>query len=274
MTLFVVVVAIIAGYSDTNPWAWGTASEASLSTSSMTVLNAWLANLPQVFLSLWYITLNTFCTAMAGAEEWNNLAATKAAKGLRVTDPKGSQRSTYFLQLPYKFATPLITISTLLHWLLSQSFFIVRIDEYDVDGRLADSDLKSACGVSLSSLIVFCGISVGLLVIIWRFGALRMPVLLPPIRSSSLMISAACHPSIKEEQPHLKPVRWSSISEHERCGLAHYSLSSALNDIPATALPGLVTHRNIRRKPVATSRLPGDTTSTVLLNTGVEVSSS
>lgn len=43
-------------------------------------------------------------------------------KGLRVTQPHGYQRSSYFLQLPYRWSLPLIVISGTLHWLLSRVF--------------------------------------------------------------------------------------------------------------------------------------------------------
>lgn len=51
-------------------------------------------------------------------------------KPLRVTAPQGQQRSTYYLHLPYRYSVPLIVTSALLHWLVSQSIFLVRIDEY------------------------------------------------------------------------------------------------------------------------------------------------
>jgi hypothetical protein len=57
-------------------------------------------NVPQLALSLCYLALNSICTSLASAYKWNNMARTR--KSLRVTDPQGQQRSTYFLQLPYK----------------------------------------------------------------------------------------------------------------------------------------------------------------------------
>jgi hypothetical protein len=49
--------------------------------------------------------------------------------GLRVsTNPRGAQRSTYFLQLPYRFGIPIIVATSVLHWLLSQSIFLVSTE--------------------------------------------------------------------------------------------------------------------------------------------------
>lgn len=54
------------------------------------------------------------------AHEWS--AYFTKHKSLRVLSSRqGQQRSTYFLQLPYRYAILLLFLSTLLHWLTSQS---------------------------------------------------------------------------------------------------------------------------------------------------------
>jgi hypothetical protein len=60
------------------------------------------ANLPQGILSFLYLTYNGLFSCMLGAYEWNRFAQFR--KSLRVTAPEGSQRSTYYLQLPYTYA--------------------------------------------------------------------------------------------------------------------------------------------------------------------------
>lgn len=142
-------------------WSWGVSSTATLSFSKASVIateaNALLANTPQVALSLCYMSSSSFCTAIASAQEWNNLGI--ARKGLRVSEPRGEQRSTYFLQLPYKWAVPLGVVSTALHWLLSQTFFLVRFDVYDGDRYLNGFSAGGASGVSfVVFLVVFFGL--------------------------------------------------------------------------------------------------------------------
>ena len=169
------MIAVIIGFIVTNTgnrWDWATASDGALSFSSdsrsasSTLFNAWIANMPQVLLSFCYMNLNSFCTAMTSAKEWNNLAFVR--KSLRVSEPRGQQRSTYFLQLPYRWAMPLIAISTALHWLLSQTFFLVRIDVFNADGESVAykgtsgaQGTRSACGVSNSAFVVFLSCSSG-----------------------------------------------------------------------------------------------------------------
>jgi hypothetical protein len=60
------------------------------------------ANLPQGILSFLYLTYNGLFTCMLGSLEWSGHA--RFRKPLRVTAPVESQRSTYYLQLPYTYA--------------------------------------------------------------------------------------------------------------------------------------------------------------------------
>lgn len=233
MACLVLLLTVFATSSDTmdtgsNSWLWGTASEAALligNSGGTGIFNAWLANFPQVLLSLCYVSLNTLCTAMAGAAEWNKLGDPSERKTLRVTAPKGSQRGTYFLQLPYRWALPLISVSWMLHWLLSQSFFLVRIDRFDRDGTILEDDSRSACGVSLSSLVTFFALGLVLCVSVRSIGEIGMIPRLPPAGSSSLMISAACHPPASEDEPHQREVSWGLITEKHPPFTRYYSLS-------------------------------------------------
>lgn len=233
MACLILLLTVFATSSDSlntggNSWLWGTASEAALligNSGGTGIFNAWLANFPQVLLSLCYVNLNTLCTAMAGAAEWNKLGDPSERKTLRVTAPKGSQRGTYFLQLPYRWALPLVSVSWMLHWLLSQSFFLVRIDRFDGDGDIMADNSKSACGVSLSSLVTFFAVGLALYVTVRSIGEIGMIPRLPPAGSSSLMISAACHPPPSEDEPHQREVSWGLITQKHPPFTRYYSLS-------------------------------------------------
>ena len=211
-------------------WAWGTGSTdyLQLGSSSITAApilwDAWLANVPQLVLSFCYLCVNTICTSMAAAEEWNNLASHK--KGLRVTQPAGSQRSKYFLQLPYRRSLPLMAFSGTLHWLLSQTFFLVRIDFYDRRSVIVESEFRSACDFSTLGLYVLLFAAYLLLGIVGGFGLTSMLTKAPIIASCSLAISASCHLSPNKIDPHLAPVQWGVIEHQVVEGFGHCSLSS------------------------------------------------
>lgn len=80
------------------------------------------ANKPHVFLSACYYNFNGLITRFFVEKEWNSYSL--AYLPLRVTTPKGSQISTYRLQLPLVASIPLIVVGALLHWVLSQTFFL------------------------------------------------------------------------------------------------------------------------------------------------------
>ena len=86
--------------------------------------NVLIANLPQLILSIAYFTYNGLFTSMLAGLEWSQMAWQK--KGLRVSqNPQGEQRSSYFLQLPYRYAIPLLGFSAVMHWLVSRGALIL-----------------------------------------------------------------------------------------------------------------------------------------------------
>ncbi|KAF2500874.1 hypothetical protein BU16DRAFT_437228, partial [Lophium mytilinum] len=210
--------------------AWGPASPLTFSLSTHNtfntrdlLLNASLANLPQLYLSIYYITFNGLYTCVAMAYEWNALGTKR--RGLRVTKEEGDQRSTHFLQLPYRWALPIAATSGVLHWLMSETLFLVRADVRDRDGKLIDLESFSACGYSpVSLLALFCVASVPILVTAWVVTrSLRQRV--PFAAGNSMVVSAACHPPADDVDVHLKKVMWGEVGRFKDVG--HCSLSSA-----------------------------------------------
>ena len=171
--------------------------------------NAWIVNTPQLAFSICYLGLNNICTSLAGAEEWNNIA--RVRKALRVTDPRGEQRSTYFLQLPYRWSVPLMLVSSVLHWLLSQSFFLVRLNVLDREGNVKNTDSVSACGFSSVSLMVFWAVALVLICAVATVCMKRMKQSMPIAASCSCVISAACHVPHSDVEHHLQKLRWGVV---------------------------------------------------------------
>jgi len=207
---------------------WGSSSPTAFrkteTSAQATLLNAWLANIAQLVLSYFYLAINSECTAMAGAAEWNNLAVSR--KGLRVTRPLGDQREKYILQLPYRWSLPLAAVSGGLHWLLSQSIFIVRIDAYDREGKIMQEDSQSAIGFSAISFITLILCFYALVGSVAWIGRRQMRIRIPFAASCSLVMSAACHPPPDDVDPHLRPVQWGVTEGNMFEGEKHCSLSS------------------------------------------------
>jgi hypothetical protein len=213
VTLFAFAFAV--GRGDLG--AWGTSSSLIITATESTptaggvLKNAFLANLPQFVLSVVYFMINRICTSICSAQEWNDYAIHR--KGLRVTEtPRGSQRSTHFLQLPYRWAIPLTIAQGFLHWLLSQSVFLVRADMRNREGVLYPTSI-CACGYSPLSLAMFTLVFLGLIsTIIFLVLRYSMEVYLPPVQHCSAVISAACHPPSDDQNANIRKVQWGVVS--------------------------------------------------------------
>ena len=79
------------------------------------------------------ITTEGVFTCMSLSTELADFAV--EAKSMRVSSPKGAQRSTYWLQLPYRWSLPLMGTMAVLHWLISEAIFIVNIKVLDPYGH-------------------------------------------------------------------------------------------------------------------------------------------
>lgn len=167
-----------------------------------------LANLPQLALSALYPMYNGLYTCMLLGEEWNGY--TNDRKPLRVTAPVGQQRSSYYLHLPYTYAVPLLIASGLLHWLVSQSIFLVRIDGYSSTGAFLYID--SNCGYSCIAIIFVILVGSSLVLAAVATGARRFKPGIPLSSSCSAAITASCHPPPSDLEPATLPIRWGVVA--------------------------------------------------------------
>lgn len=167
-----------------------------------------IANTPQLLLSLVYLFYNGLFTCILVSAEWTSYAHEK--KSLRVSRPKGQQRSTYFLSLPYRFSIPLVAASVAFHWMLSQSLFLAQLNAYDQTGKPCPQ--QSLHTVSWSPLALMVLVVVGGLLIVGlvAFGFRRYRSGIPLVLSDTRAISAACHPTASNES--LKELQYGIIS--------------------------------------------------------------
>ncbi|KAK1544158.1 hypothetical protein CPAR01_04791 [Colletotrichum paranaense] len=201
----------------------------TLSYQSETLItNVLVANTPQVIMSMIYFSYNAIFTSLSLITEWDRLGT--ELKGLRVSSHcQGDQRQTYFLQLPYRYSLPLTIFSGGLHWLISQSIFLVNIETWP-PGRTSYGNIMS-CGWSPIGII--CVIVAGTIMVVFLlasgFRRLRYGVI-PVAGSCSAAISAACHPALNEEpEMWTKSLRWGVVSKgSSEAGseLPHCSFSS------------------------------------------------
>jgi hypothetical protein len=200
----------------------------NLSSSPMTTVI--LANTPQLLVSFIYLSYNSIWTSMFRSLEWSLFAQTH--KALRVSYPEGDQRSTYRLQIPYRYGVSLMILIGTIHWLISESFFPARVNVYDSeDGHHDKESSLSTCGYSLPALATTIIVGVIALLILVGVGILRrFDSGTTLVSSNSAAISAACHPKSDEpENAHLLPLQWGVVTvnvDPDGAQIGHCSFSS------------------------------------------------
>lgn len=168
-----------------------------MSVDNAVVSSVLVANSPQLILSILYFAVNSLLTSMVSAQEWSRFSVNRTdrhqPRALRTSKPIGQQRRTYFLQLPFRFAVPLIGLSALLHWLISQSIFLAVISHYDAYGRLSSAFEIATCAYSPIGMVFLIIIGGCILLGLVGFGLIPLDRNMPLVGSCSAAISAACH---------------------------------------------------------------------------------
>ena len=182
------------------------------------------ANFPQTILSFLYLTYNSLFTCMLSAHEWSLFS--HHHRTLRVTSPRPGQRSTYWLQIPYTYAIPLMTLSGLLHWLLSQSLFLARVEISDPFGRNTQEPI-STVGYSCIAIIFLLILSIFALLTAAGMGYKPFAAEITTVGNCSAAISAACHASGADSDEIIgKKVRWGDVGLVPNMAVRHLTFSS------------------------------------------------
>ncbi|KAF2805426.1 uncharacterized protein BDZ99DRAFT_105306 [Mytilinidion resinicola] len=160
---------------------------------------------------------------MCTDSEWASFATKR--KPVRVSSPHGQQTATYWLQLPYRYAIPLLLVMTTLNWAVSQSMFFASTlyyrDGQEVPELSAPVLGWSASAVLLAVLLGGAGLGVcGALAVFQRY-----PPGPPLVGGCSLVISGACHARPDDENIEFGPMQWGVISENGN-GTSHSGFAS------------------------------------------------
>ncbi|RDW76904.1 uncharacterized protein DSM5745_06896 [Aspergillus mulundensis] len=208
------------------------------------ISNTMIANTPQLLFSILYFSFNSIMTAICLATEWSSYALTR--KPLRVSwNPQSHQRSSYFLSLPYRYALPLMLASAILHWLISQSLFLVGIEAYDLRWRRStDRDLIT-CGYNPVAVVSSIAVAVVMLgCLVWMgFRKFSSGTGIPIAGSCSLAMAVACHPrfdanldeeglgrNVSGERMEYLPLQWGAVPVSGEIG--HCTFTSEEVEVP------------------------------------------
>ncbi|OJD27458.1 hypothetical protein ACJ73_01148 [Blastomyces percursus] len=168
-----------------------------------------LANTPQLVISISYFLYNNLLTSMLLAVEYNGYALHRSY--LRVTKPQGRQRSELYISLPYKYGLPLIVAFVVLHWLASQSLFLMQEIPYYADGKLADNYIVNSLGFAPVPMIVVVALGSLMLIVVFGLSIRRFGSRMPLAGNCSAGISAACHPPEDDRDAAFRPVMWGEV---------------------------------------------------------------
>ena len=179
-----------------------------------------------------YLQYNGLLTAMLVANEWNDYITERQT--LRLSSPRGIQGSSYFLSLPYRFAIPLMIASGTLHWLISQSVFVIQTigmaygtDFYRYPAY--DSSLVGYSNIGFVYALILGSIMVIALVLLGFCNSYRprphdkahetaaQSYTMPLVSTCSAAISAACHRPEEDFDSHLLPIRWGFVGGDYWC---------------------------------------------------------
>jgi hypothetical protein len=191
-----------------------------------------VVNSPQLIVTFCYLLYNGLFTAMHLSHEYSGYA--KQRKPLRVTTPRGTQRSTYWLQLPYTYGLPLIVASAVLHWLVSQSIFLVRIRDfvdYDGYGQAAGEEStldpnESQIGFSSAPIVACIVLATCMLVTLIGMGFRKLESSMPVAASCSFALAAATHRPEEDVDASVLPVMWGEVPEMGNGDVGHCCFTS------------------------------------------------
>ncbi|KAI1746556.1 hypothetical protein F4782DRAFT_544181 [Xylaria castorea] len=191
------------------------------------ITNVLLANIPQLVLSVLYLFLNSMLSTYLVQHEFSHMHRADYRKTLRVSEPVGIQRSSYFISLPWRYGLPLYGSSTLLHWLVSQSLFLARITALNPDGTLDTTNSFSTTGNSPIAIIITMIVSFLILLAIVCLGFRKYDGTMRMVSTNSLAISAACHvPGGDKTHGYQLPLQW-GVVEIDGTGAGHCSFTTA-----------------------------------------------
>lgn len=186
-----------------------------------------LANLPQLIVSFIYVSYNSVWTSMLMGLEWSQYGHIR--QPLRVSYPAGLQRSTYCLQIPYRYGVVLMLLIGSIHLLISESIFVIRLQVFTFEGKEDLYQSSVMCGYSLLALLVTIVVGAVAVLGLVGFDFHRYEPGMSLMGCSSAAISAACHlrPDEKVDAA-LQPLQWGAMPSEGENGHCCFSTGPVL----------------------------------------------
>ncbi|KAI1178695.1 hypothetical protein F4777DRAFT_536397 [Nemania sp. FL0916] len=191
------------------------------------IQNVLVVNSPQLLFSIMYTVCGAIMTTCLVQHEFSLMYTKAHRKPLRVSEPIGIQRSSYFISLPLRYGIPLNLSAAFFHWLISQGYFLARVTALLPNGQEDYGNSFSTLGYSPYALIVTGIVAFINLIIILLMGFRKYDGTMSMVSTNSLAISATCHSlSDDREYGHELPVQWGVVEVGED-GVGHCAFTTA-----------------------------------------------
>ncbi|KAF6818735.1 hypothetical protein CSOJ01_01688 [Colletotrichum sojae] len=165
-----------------------------------------LVNTPQLGISITILSLDVIYTRMFMTREWASYS--RRPRPLRVSIPRGQQRSNHVLQIPLPPAVGIQAIGVLVHWLCSNALYVTSIETRELAKLSGVSRRPGTSYMKYTDILLSFKAAIGTMIVF--FVMLVVPIVIAYFRlpsgsvlvgSCSAAISAACHALQPSSQP-------------------------------------------------------------------------
>ncbi|KAI0455296.1 hypothetical protein F5B21DRAFT_524017 [Xylaria acuta] len=204
------------------------------------ISNVLIINSPQLLFSIMYSVCNATITTFLVQHEFSLMYTRAHRKPLRVSEPVGIQRSSYFISLPLRYGVPVNLFSAVFHWLISQSFFLARVTALLPNGEEDYANSFSTLGYSPYAIIITGITAFANIMIIILLSCRKYDGTMSMVSTNSMAISAACH-SLAEDREfgHQLPLQWGVVEIGED-GIGHCAFTTAPCHVIRKAQEGIL----------------------------------
>jgi hypothetical protein len=150
-----------------------------------------MANAPQLWLSLGYFLWNNQVTRIWGEHEWRSYAGRRKIPRVSYGADSPGVRNTRWLQLPYVLSATLMSISTVMHWVVSQALFVVEVEDLS-NARNATAELIFAICYSPTAIFAIGVMAMALIAFITIYYFIPFRSWMPVMAGSARVVFASC----------------------------------------------------------------------------------
>lgn len=174
-----------------------------------------IANSPQLWLSMSYLLWNNQITRIWGEHEWRSYSGRRKRPRVSYGADVDGVKNTRWLQLPYFLSLILMGISTTMHWVVSQTLFVVEVENQSqlphIHGQPAPDAIIFAICYSPTAIFVIAVIGIVLMLGITIYYILPFRSWMPFMAGSARVVFASCC-ALPKDLPE-DGVMWGDVSD-------------------------------------------------------------